>query len=165
MDFLRSKGLTIPEVYAYSYTPENEAGTDYMLIEYVEGTDLSEIWFNLEKNEIDLLMDQLAKLACIMLLIFRWWEHLLRHRLEAVAWERGHFTQGENHDIPLHEQVESFSLKEEKKGIPLHQQAKAIFGPQKKLLCLGPILVWKGSKWTHSEDPVRRTSLISFVTP
>ena len=69
MDFLRSKGLTIPEVYAYSYTPENEAGTEYMLIEYVEGTDLSEVWFNLEKEEIDSLMDQLPKLESIMMSI------------------------------------------------------------------------------------------------
>ena len=56
MNFLRSEGLPIPEVYACSYTPytpENEAGTDYMLIEYVEGTDLSEAWFNLEKKEIE----------------------------------------------------------------------------------------------------------------
>ena len=44
MDFLRSKGLPIPEVYAYSCTPENEAGTEYMLIVYAECTDLSEIF-------------------------------------------------------------------------------------------------------------------------
>ena len=61
MDFLRCKGLTIPEVYVYSYMPENEAGTEYMLIEYMEGTNLSEVWFNLEKREIDSLMDLLAK--------------------------------------------------------------------------------------------------------
>ena len=58
MDFLRSKELTTPEVYACSYTPENGAGTEYMLIEYMEGTDLSEVWFNLEKKEIDPFMDQ-----------------------------------------------------------------------------------------------------------
>ena len=69
IDFLRSKGLTIPEVYAYSYTPENEAGTEYMLIEYVEGTDLRELWFNLEKKETDSLMDLLAKLQSTMMSI------------------------------------------------------------------------------------------------
>ena len=43
MDFLRSKGLPIPEVYAYSFTPDNEAETEYILMQYVEGTDLSQI--------------------------------------------------------------------------------------------------------------------------
>ena len=51
MDFLHSKGVPIPEVYVYSSTPENEAGMGYMLLEYVEGTDLSEEWFNLEKGK------------------------------------------------------------------------------------------------------------------
>ena len=62
MDFLRSKGLSIPEVYAYSFTSENEAGTEYILMEYVEGTDLRDVWFNLEKDEIDSFMDQLASI-------------------------------------------------------------------------------------------------------
>ena len=48
MDFLRSEGLPIPDVYTYSYTPENVAGTEYMLLEYFEGADLSEVWFHLE---------------------------------------------------------------------------------------------------------------------
>ena len=56
MDVIRSEGLPDPEVYAYSYTPEYEAVTEYMLIEYVEATDLSEIWFNLEKKEIDVFI-------------------------------------------------------------------------------------------------------------
>ena len=67
MDFFRFKGLPIPEVYTYSYTPENEAGMEYVLIEYVEGTDISEVSFNLEKKEIDSLMDQLAELKSIMM--------------------------------------------------------------------------------------------------
>ena len=69
MKFLHSEGLPIPEVYAYSLTPENEAGTEYMRLEYVEGTDLSEVSFNLEKKEIDSFMDQLTKLQSIMMSI------------------------------------------------------------------------------------------------
>lgn len=57
MDFLRSQGLPIPKVYAYSLTPKNEAGTEYILMEYVEGTDLSQIWFDLKEDEIISLMD------------------------------------------------------------------------------------------------------------
>ena len=55
-DFLRSKGLPILEVYVYSYTPENEAGTEYMLVEYVEATHLSEVWFKFEQKEIDVFV-------------------------------------------------------------------------------------------------------------
>ena len=56
MDVIRSEGLPNPEVYAYSYTSEYEAGTEYMLIKFVEATDLSEVWFNLEKKEIDVFI-------------------------------------------------------------------------------------------------------------
>ena len=69
MDFLRSKGLPIPKVYAYSYTSKNEAETEYILMEYVEGTDLSQIWFDLKKDEIISLMDQLAKVESVMMSI------------------------------------------------------------------------------------------------
>ena len=69
MDLLRSRGLPIPEVYAYSLTPENEARTEYVLMEYVDGTDLSQIWFDLKEGEIISLMDQIAKLESIMMSI------------------------------------------------------------------------------------------------
>ncbi|KAI6142613.1 kinase-like domain-containing protein [Pisolithus tinctorius] len=69
MDFLRSKGLPIPKVYAYSCTPKNEAKTEYILMEYVEGTDLSQIWFDLKKDEIISLMGQLAKVESTMMSI------------------------------------------------------------------------------------------------
>lgn len=69
MDFLRSKGLPIPKVYSYSLTSENEAGTEYILMEYVEGTDLSEIWFDLHEDEVISLMDQISKLESAMMTI------------------------------------------------------------------------------------------------
>lgn len=69
MDFLRFKGLPIPKVYAYSYLSENDAETEYILTEYVEGTDLSQLWFDLKKDEIISFMDQLAKLESIMMSI------------------------------------------------------------------------------------------------
>lgn len=69
MDLLRSRGLPIPEVYAYSFTSTNEAKTEYILMEYVKGTDLSEIWSNLKEDQIISLMDQLTKLESIMMSI------------------------------------------------------------------------------------------------
>ena len=70
MDFFRSKGLPIAEIYAYSFTPENEAGTEYILMEYIEGIDLGDVWFNLKKDEIYSFMDQLVKFESIMMSIY-----------------------------------------------------------------------------------------------
>lgn len=61
MYFLRSKGLPVPEVYGYSFSPENEAKTEYILMEYVEGTDLNTIWFQLDEREIISFMKELAE--------------------------------------------------------------------------------------------------------
>ena len=151
MDFLRSKGLPIPEVYAYSCTPENEAGTEYMLIEYAECTDLSEIWLNLEKKEIDSFMDQLAKLESIMMSISFPADGSIYYatNLKQSSGREGIPLEGENQDVPLHEQVRSTSHKEENKGISLDDQAKPIPEPQKKCFCLGPEVskpLWYGKK-------------------
>ena len=36
MNFLLSKGLPIPKILAYSFVSDNEAQTEYLLMEYVE---------------------------------------------------------------------------------------------------------------------------------
>ena len=111
MDFRRSKGLPIPEVYAYSFTSENEAGTEYILIEYVEGTDLSDVWFNLEKDEIDSFMDQLAKLESIMSTSFPAGGNIYYARdLEQLSGSEGIPLEGENQDIPFDEQAKRIPL-------------------------------------------------------
>ena len=137
MSFLRSKRLSISEVYAYSLTPENEAGTEYMLIEYVEGTDLSEVWFNLEKKEIDSLMDHPANLESIMMSVSFPAGRSIYYAtdLKQLSGREGIPLEGENQDIPLHEQVGSISLEEEDKGISLDEQAKRI--PTQERFCLG----------------------------
>ena len=150
MSFLSSKGLPIPEVYVYSYTPENVAGTEYMLIEYVEGTDSSQVWFNLEKEEIDSLMDQLAKLESIMMSIScpEGGSIYYATDLKQLSGSECIPLEVENQDILLHEQVGSISLREENKGIPLDEQAKPI-PSQKERFCLGPdvsIPLWYGKR-------------------
>ena len=147
MDFLRSKGVPIPEVYVYSYTPENEAGMRYMLLEYVEGTDLSEEWFNLEKREIDSFMEQLARLESIMMSISfpAGGSIYFPTDLKQLSGSEGLERRG----IPLNEQVGSISLEEENEGIPLDEQAQAIAEPQKKCFCLGAdvsIPLWYGKR-------------------
>ena len=156
MDFLRSKGLPIPEVYMYSCMPENEAGMEYMLIEYTECTDLSEIWFNLERKEIDLFIDQLAKLKSIIMSISFPADGSIYYatNLKQLSGREGIPLEGENQDVPLHEQVRSTSHKEENKGISLDNHAKPILEPQKKCFCLGPEVLkplWYG-KWEQMDS-------------
>lgn len=103
MDFLRSKGLPIPKVYAYSFLPKNEAETEYILMEYVEGTDLSEIWFDLKKDEIISLMDQLAKAESIMMSISF-------PAGGSIYYASDLKNLSGNEGIPLDEQIESTSL-------------------------------------------------------
>ena len=61
MALLRSSGLPIPEVYGYSPTPNNAAGTEYIFMEYVQGTKLSDIWVDLGEGEIISISRQLAE--------------------------------------------------------------------------------------------------------
>ena len=52
MDFLRSSGLPIPKVYGYSPEPDNAAGTEYIFMEFVRGTKLNDVWFDLGEWEV-----------------------------------------------------------------------------------------------------------------
>jgi hypothetical protein len=47
MDFLRLHGIPVPKIYSYSATSENAAGTEYIFMELVRGTNLGDIWFDL----------------------------------------------------------------------------------------------------------------------
>lgn len=47
IDFLRSHGIPVPRIYSYSTTSKNAAGTEYMFMELVRGTNLGDIWFDL----------------------------------------------------------------------------------------------------------------------
>ena len=69
MDFLRSFGLPIPNVYGYSPTSDsdNVAETEYIFMEFVVGTKLSDIWFDLEEREIESVMRQLVHLEAKMM--------------------------------------------------------------------------------------------------
>lgn len=132
MDFLRSKGLPIAEIYAYSFTSENEAGTEYTLMEYIEGIDLGDVWFNLEKDDIDSFMDQLAKLESIMMSIsFPAGGSIYYARdLKQLSGSEGIPLEGEDQDISLDEQA---------KCIPL----------QKEQFCVGPdvsLPLWYGRR-------------------
>ncbi|KAJ7261746.1 kinase-like domain-containing protein [Mycena haematopus] len=62
LTFLRSSGLPIPQVYEYSPVPDNAAETEYIFMEFIQGTKLSDVWF-------DLISRQLAQLESKMMSI------------------------------------------------------------------------------------------------
>ena len=69
MNYLRSFGLPIPNVYGYSPTSDNAAETEYIFMEFVNGTNLSDIWFDLEEQEIVSVVGQLVELEAKMMSI------------------------------------------------------------------------------------------------
>ncbi|KAG6895269.1 hypothetical protein C0992_002297 [Termitomyces sp. T32_za158] len=62
MRFLRAKGLPVPEVYDYSPTPDNAAKTEYIFMEFVTGTKLTNIWMELEGAQIASVLRQMVEL-------------------------------------------------------------------------------------------------------
>jgi len=69
MDLLRSSGLPLPEVYGYSPAPDNAAEIEYIFMEYVRGTKLSDVWLDLEEREIISVLRELAQLETKMMSI------------------------------------------------------------------------------------------------
>ncbi|KAK7051643.1 hypothetical protein VNI00_004622 [Paramarasmius palmivorus] len=69
MRFLRSSGLPVPEVYDYSTSSDNAAKTEYIFMEFVRGTKLSDVWLELEEPDIDSVLCQLAQLESRMMSI------------------------------------------------------------------------------------------------
>lgn len=116
MDFLRSKRLPIPKVYVYSFTSNNEAKTEYILMQYVEGADLSQIWFELKEDEIISFMDQLVKFESIMMSIsFPAGGSIYYAKdLKELSGNEGIPLEEENESFPLDEQAESISLEKER---------------------------------------------------
>jgi aminoglycoside phosphotransferase (APT) family kinase protein len=44
MAFLRANGLPVPKVYGYSPTSDNAAKTEYVFMEFIRGTKLTDVW-------------------------------------------------------------------------------------------------------------------------
>lgn len=62
MDFLRSQGIPVPKIYDYSATSDNLAGTEYLFMELVSGTNLGDIWFNLSEKARVTVVTKLVEL-------------------------------------------------------------------------------------------------------
>lgn len=51
LEFLRSKGIPVPRVYAWSSDSENEVGSEYIIMEKAPGKPLEKCWFSLTPKE------------------------------------------------------------------------------------------------------------------
>ena len=69
MRFLRSSGLPVPEVYDYSPSSDNPAKTEYIFMEFIRGTKLSDVWLELEEPDIVSVLRQLVQLESRMMSI------------------------------------------------------------------------------------------------
>ena len=67
--FLRAEGVPVPEVYGYSATPDNAAETEYIFMEFVDGTSLADVWDNWGEKNIISILRQLAQLEAKMMSI------------------------------------------------------------------------------------------------
>lgn len=45
--YLREHGIPVPRIYGHCSYSENPAGTEYMFMELVKGTNLGDIWFDI----------------------------------------------------------------------------------------------------------------------
>lgn len=67
IEYLRSSGLPAPEIYRYSPDSDNAAGTAYILMEFVQGSKLSEVWPGLDDQEVISVVRQLTQLESQMM--------------------------------------------------------------------------------------------------
>ena len=67
IEYQRSCGVPVPEIYGYSADSHNAAGTPYILMEFVHGPKLSEIWPSLGDEEIIAVLHQLTQLESRMM--------------------------------------------------------------------------------------------------
>jgi hypothetical protein len=62
MDYLRLHDIPVPKIYSYSTTSENAAGTEYLFVELVRGTNLGDIWFDLSEKARITVVTKLVEL-------------------------------------------------------------------------------------------------------
>ncbi|KAK2799956.1 Phosphotransferase enzyme [Onygenales sp. PD_10] len=66
LDFLRSKGVPVPRVYAWSSQAENEVGGEYIIMEKATGNPLRDRWFGLTEKEQIRLVTSYAEIECTL---------------------------------------------------------------------------------------------------
>ncbi|KAI0330147.1 hypothetical protein GY45DRAFT_1354116 [Cubamyces sp. BRFM 1775] len=52
-EYLRSYGIPIPEIYGYSADSDNEVGTPYIIMEFIQASRLRDVWSDLGDEELE----------------------------------------------------------------------------------------------------------------
>ncbi|PPQ82668.1 hypothetical protein CVT24_004340, partial [Panaeolus cyanescens] len=67
IEYQRTCGIPVPEIYGYSADSDNIAGTPYILMEFIPGPTLSDVWRNLGDEEVVSVIHQLTELESRMM--------------------------------------------------------------------------------------------------
>ncbi|WPG99073.1 kinase-like protein [Acrodontium crateriforme] len=67
MTFLCLHGLPVPQIYGYSTTVKNAAGTEYILTEFIRGTNLGDVWNDMTEDHLQNFVTSLVKLESRLL--------------------------------------------------------------------------------------------------
>ncbi|KAG6901098.1 hypothetical protein C0995_000799 [Termitomyces sp. Mi166 len=67
IEYQRSCGIPVPNIYGYSAGSDNVAGTPYILMEFVHAPKLSEVWPRLGDEEVISVVRQLTQLESRMM--------------------------------------------------------------------------------------------------
>ena len=67
IEHMRSCGIPAPEIYGYSANSDNAAGTPYILMEFIQGLKLSEVWASLGDEEVISVVRQIAQFESKMM--------------------------------------------------------------------------------------------------
>lgn len=67
LDFMRSSGVPVPKIYGYFPDSDNAAGTEYIFMQFVQGSKLSDVWPSLDEQEVISVVRQLTELESVMM--------------------------------------------------------------------------------------------------
>ena len=69
LDLLRSHGMPVPKIYGYSTMAENSVGADYLLMEFMRGMNVGDLWFTMTEKQRLKLVSEITDLEARMFAI------------------------------------------------------------------------------------------------
>ena len=69
MDLVRTYGLPVPRIYAYAITADNPVGSEYIIMEKVQGREIGHAWYDLSVQEKKKVTLDVAKLEASLFTI------------------------------------------------------------------------------------------------
>ncbi|KAI9848391.1 MAG: Phosphotransferase enzyme [Sclerophora amabilis] len=66
MDFVRSYGIPVPKIYAYSATSRNPVGAEYIIMEKVGGKELGGSWFLMSSKERLKIISKIVEMESLL---------------------------------------------------------------------------------------------------